>query len=176
MRPVCAIPGAPPKHRDGVPVLQRDFALPAGPVEHIGRISFEFPVGDGAVFILDVQIEVAMRVGPFHFSDDARQGNRFIAVVFGAERMVRAHGRSRNQEQTNARRPGIQGCSSVHLFTSLTTTHSIVRSAFPCKPLPTPLSYSPRSSAAISWAALRASSTAPISKLMAPTRGCPPPP
>src|SRR5579875_1538289 len=34
----------------------------------------------------------------------------------------------------------------------------------------------PLSSSAISRAALRASSTAPIGKLMAPTLGCPPPP
>jgi hypothetical protein len=64
-RPVCAVAAS----------LMVTSRFPSSAIEHVRRIAFEFPIGDLAVFILDVQVEIAAGVGPLA----AGQTNRLVS-------------------------------------------------------------------------------------------------
>ena len=69
--------------------LHRDVASPADSVQRDRRITLELPIDDVALLVFDVEIDVRVRVRPLDLREHARQRDRWVDVVLGAERMVR---------------------------------------------------------------------------------------
>ena len=63
-------------------------ALPAAPRQCAGIAGFTPPVGNDALGILDVDVEIAMRIGPFDLRDRSDQANGLVAVKLSRERVM----------------------------------------------------------------------------------------
>src|SRR6516162_2457604 len=98
MAPIGAVTGAPACYRDRVARFHTDSSLPAGAVQDAWTIAFELPVGHSSFLVLDVEVEVAVGVGPLDFSHNAGEGDGLVGVVFGTKGMVR---RERNRKQSD---------------------------------------------------------------------------
>src|SRR5665213_2681890 len=85
MAPVAAIARVPSGYGDLVALLDGDVFFPAGPIQHVGRKSLQFPVADLARRVLDVQIDKTMRVCPLHFGYDPGQSDRFVRIILSAK-------------------------------------------------------------------------------------------
>ena len=71
-------------HRDNVAGLQ-GISRPAASGKGVRASSLQIPVHYFAGLILDVNVEVHVGIHPLHFSDDARDCDRFVLVKLGGE-------------------------------------------------------------------------------------------
>src|SRR5712691_271722 len=97
MRPSRTVAGFPASHRYRVARLDTDAFLPAIAVKDTWTVAFEFPVGHVSLVVLDINVEIAVSIGPLDFRHLAGEREGLVAVVFGAEGMVRRE-RNRNQK------------------------------------------------------------------------------
>src|SRR3990167_6614672 len=79
-------------HRDRFADLQR-VAAPALAPELVRRAAFDGVVDEGAVGLLDVDVEVDVRVLELHLRDRAGERDRLAGVELRGKRMVRRGGR-----------------------------------------------------------------------------------
>ena len=79
VRPGAAVARTPTETVIVSPTFIVHVASPADPVQRDGRITLELPVGDGAAVVLDVEIDVRVRVRPFDLREHARQRHRSVA-------------------------------------------------------------------------------------------------
>src|SRR3984957_20194897 len=101
MRKVRSVARAPAEYRHCVAQLHGDVAPPSLADEHVGWKPFELPMNDVAVVVLDVNVEMDVRIFPVNLDDNTSDGDWFAFVVFGPKGMMRQRGRS-GQKQAEA--------------------------------------------------------------------------
>src|SRR5260370_15412680 len=86
------VAGAKTLGREHVPRLDGVFT-PALPVKNVRRTALEGPIHYFAARVLDVEIEIDVRIHELHFRDGSGKRQRLAVVKFNAESVVRHNGR-----------------------------------------------------------------------------------
>jgi hypothetical protein len=64
------------------------ISSPPGAIQRVRRAALDGPMRGGAAGFRDVDVEVDVRVRPFHPGDGALQGDRLLAIVLRGEGMM----------------------------------------------------------------------------------------